>query len=147
MDLQFQIDTSAHRAKLKSIPIARRRKLKLILQQVGIEAVNKITALTGETAPPIKAGEGVRRKHIGGWADRTTNLVRAISSEVSVHPRYIDLQIGVLQGRSLIAVTINDVIEYAQYLDDMEGISVLGGVPEVAFQSLKKYLKVDYAVT
>lgn len=138
MEAGYSIDLSEHNEMVRRVPLDRREKLRLLMEQHGGEAVNKIKALTAETTP-----DG-RRKHIGGWADVTTNLVRAITSDLEVNRGSLTLYIGVMSGRGLLGISVDDVIEYAVHLDNMEGISVLGGVPKEAFSSLVRGIKNIY---
>lgn len=141
---EFSIDRSEWRKKVRRIPMERRAKMRLVIEQTVREAVDKIKGYTGETAEPIRAGGPRRRKHIGGWADRTHNLRNSIGHELNISKGRIDVLIGVGMGSGVLGVSVDDVIEYAIHLDAMEGIDVLGGVPKQAFDRLVRNLKKVY---
>jgi hypothetical protein len=44
------------------------------LEAAGWKIIGYLRSLTSKQQPPIKAGEGWRAAHPGGWADRTGNL-------------------------------------------------------------------------
>lgn len=53
------------------------------LEASGFRIVGYLRSLTGKQQPPIKAGEGYRSAHPGGWADRTGNLNAATRFRVN----------------------------------------------------------------
>lgn len=50
------------------------RNIELALEAAGQEERTFLRSSTGESRPPVRAGEGPRRAHPGHWADVTTNL-------------------------------------------------------------------------
>lgn len=144
MNVEYSIDKTDWQRKVRTIPMRRRQKMRLVIEQTMQEALDKIKGYTGETASPVRAGEGMRLKHPGGWADVTTNLRDSIGKAINVSNGRIDVVIGVGVQEGLLGVSVDDVLEYAVHLDNMEGINVLGGIPLTAFRSLVKNLKHVY---
>lgn len=118
--------------------------MRLVIEQTVREAVDQIKGYTSQTSPPVRSGEGRRRQHPGGWADVTTNLRNSIGHDLNVSTGRIEVVIGVGVGKGMLGVSVDDVLEYAVHVDNMQGINVLGGIPKVAFMQLVKNLKKVY---
>lgn len=134
----FTVDKRSHDQMMKELRVERPKAILLAVEQVGKEAVNLVTMLTGRTAPPVRAGEGRRKKHIGNWADITGNLARSIDSEVDVTGTTLTMTWGVIRKRGIRGTNIEDVVEYATYLDQRRGIKVLGGIEKIVEQKVIK---------
>jgi len=93
---------------------------------VATSVVNHARSLTSETKPGVKEGEGARRVHPGGWADITSNLANSIGSNISWN------------GFTLVT-TIEAGMEYAAYLDALEGIDVLGGADKIITNVVRQF--------
>jgi len=132
------VNKSKHDSFFAKARTERARQIKHAVEAEGVKASNMAKALTNRPAPPIKKGEGSRMRHIGNWADRTGNLARSIGSEISVHGNTLILTWGVISRSGLSGVTITDVIEYAEHLDNMSGYSVLGGIEQAVRNNVRK---------
>ena len=132
------VNKSRHDAFFRKIREQRARQIRHAVEAEGVKAVNLVTMLTNRPAPPIKKGEGKRMKHIGNWADRLGNLARSISSEIEVSGSTIVLTWGVIRSTGLSGVTITDVIEYAEHLDNMSGYAVLGGIEQAVDNNVRR---------
>lgn len=52
------------------------------LDSAGYQYINHLQSLTGKMRPPVKAGQGRRSAHPGGWSDITGNLAGAFTHQV-----------------------------------------------------------------
>lgn len=59
------------------------RNIEQALDGAGYEVINFFQSLTSKMRPPVKAGQGPRRAHPGGWADVTRNLANAYRHTVN----------------------------------------------------------------
>lgn len=53
------------------------------LDGAGFEEINFLRSYTNEMRPPVRAGQGPRRAHPGGWSDVTNNLRNAYHHKVN----------------------------------------------------------------
>lgn len=134
----FSVDKSSHESLMRQLRVEQPQAILLAVEQVGKEAVNMVTMLTSRTAPPVKAGQGRRKKHIGNWADVTGNLARSIGSEIDVSGTTLTMTWGVIRKKGIRGVSVEDVVEYAEYLDQRRGYRVLGGIERVVEQKVIK---------
>ena len=111
-------DISDFLNQVKELELGRETIAQNLAESVAETVVNHARSLTSETTPGVKAGEGSRRLHPGGWADITGNLANSIKSSID------------WQGLTVTA-TIEAGMEYAEYLDALEGIDVLGGADQI----------------
>lgn len=125
------VDKSGHNELVYYLGNARRRRIKQAVEAEAEMAVNFVTSLTSRTKEGVRSGDGPRRMHPGNWADVTSNLVRAIGQETRMEQNRIIVEWGVIKRQGLSGVTIHDVIEYAERLDNLNGIKVLAGVNRV----------------
>lgn len=63
------------------------RNIENALEAAGLEEVVFLRSYTSRMRPPVRAGQGSRRAHPGGWADVTSNLANSYS--VSVNGRRV----------------------------------------------------------
>lgn len=89
------------------------KRAERIGEVVGRKTVDYLKSYTEEIRPPAKTGDGPRFAHPGHWADVTNNLKNA-------H------QFHVLVNGHIVEVKVYNNMEYARYLDDREGFSVVG---------------------
>ena len=133
--LSLSVNNDEFRAKLKRTLSDRLERGKRVVKLTATEVVNHATSLTGETRPPAKSGEGQRKAHPGGWADITGNLAISIQvGDITVTRTKVKASFGVEAEASA-------VMEYAEVLDQRDGIDVLGGADVEARKALKKYGK------
>jgi len=133
--LSLSVNNDEFRAKLKRTLSDRLERGKRVVKLTATEVVNHATSLTGETRPPAKSGEGPRKAHPGGWADITGNLAISIQvGDITVTRTKVKASFGVKAEASA-------VMEYAEVLDQRDGIDVLGGADVEARKALKKYGK------
>lgn len=103
--------------QLRRFGIEGRRMAKLACEKAGIDLISYAKSTTSELRPPVRASEGLRNAHPGGWADRTANLVNSYDSKVE-------------QSEDVIVLSLENSREYAQYLDEKEDYWVLSGLIE-----------------
>lgn len=88
------------------------KRAERIGRYVGFKTVDYLRSYTDELRPPAKVGDGPRFAHPGHWGDVTNNLKNAHGHEVIVNGHVVE-------------VKIYNNMEYARYLDDREGFSVV----------------------
>lgn len=133
--LSLRVNNDEFRSKLRRTLSDRLERGKRVVQVTATEVVNHAKSLTGETRPPAKSGEGPRKAHPGGWADITDNLANSIQvGDITVTRTKVKASFGVEAEASA-------VMEYAEVLDQRDGIDVLGGADVEARKALKKYGK------
>lgn len=89
------------------------KRAERIGEVVGRKTVDYLKSYTEEIRPPAKTGDGPRFAHPGHWADVTNNLKNAHQFQVLVNGHIVE-------------VKVYNNMEYARYLDDREGFSVVG---------------------
>lgn len=88
--------------------------LRNALDAAGFAARDYDLALTGPSVPGVRKGDGPRSAHEGGWADITGNLAGSYDHEVTVSPK-----------RHRVTLTSIARMEYAPFVNNHEGISVM----------------------
>jgi len=58
------------------------RNIVLALDGVRYEYIGHLQSLTAKMRPPVKAGEGPRKTHPGGWSDVSGQLANAFQSKI-----------------------------------------------------------------
>lgn len=111
-DVTDQID-----AMLQGITLDTMAKVEILLQAVGAETIAYLRSLTSNTRPPVRAGEGSRYAHPGGWADVTGNLANAYAFAVE-------------KGSDSISLVLSNSMSYAAILEARDGFFVLSGVTD-----------------
>lgn len=86
------------------------------LELVGIQVVNYLRSLTDSMRPPVKADEGPRQAHPGGWAD--------VSGQLALSYHYDVRRLG----PTTFELTISNNAEYAEALEARDGYFVISGV-------------------
>lgn len=82
---------------------------------IGARVIAHLRSLTDEMRPPARAGEGMRRAHPGGWAD--------VRGALSLGYRY-----EVIPTPTGAKVMFENIMEYAIYLELLDGYYVLSGI-------------------
>lgn len=86
------------------------------LELVGIRVTNYLRSLTETMRPPVKADEGPRQAHPGGWAD--------VSGQLALSYHYDVRRLGA----TAFELTISNNAEYAEHLENRDGYFVIAGV-------------------
>lgn len=105
----------------------RKELIKNVSEVISGELLNYARSQTSNIVAGINAGDGVRRTHPGGWADRTSVLVNSMVRRVSI------------DGDSIV-VEFFAGAEYAGELDKKEGYSVFAGIETEFIPRLNKTL-------
>lgn len=121
-------DFTGFEKQIEELEMDSKQKAENVAEGVAESVVNHARSLTSQTKPGVKSGEGFRRVHPGGWADITGNLANSIKSRVE------------WEGQTVIGI-VEAGMEYAAYLDALEGIDVLGGADQIIKRAVKKYEK------
>ncbi len=82
------------------------------LDAAGIESEDYDLEFVGPLLPPVRAAEGPRTGHRGGWGDRSGNLAQSYDHEVK------------RQGDKTTLKRIAGM-DYSHYVDAHEGISIM----------------------
>jgi len=93
------------------------------VEAINIEALEVAKSYTSFVVPGIRASEGPRTTHLGGWADRTSLMVN------SFYQAYRRVKRGVYEG------TLENTAEYALYVEAL-GYWVLSGLFEGKLQEI-----------
>lgn len=73
------------KATAAAVPLTR-ETVALTLEKAGFDIVSHERSLTAKLRPPVKAGDGMRQAHPGGWADITSNLASSYGFRVNGGP-------------------------------------------------------------
>jgi hypothetical protein len=103
--------------EIEAVRISEMQKVRNVAEMVGHETIAFLRSKTGETQPPLRAGQPSRRAHPGGWADVSGNLALAYEFEILEEPD------GWL-------VHFRNGMEYAAILEARDGYFVLRGVTD-----------------
>lgn len=115
--ITFTADKPDVQKAIRALRVDARRKIVLVLQQVGLETMAYLRSLTTEMRPPAAGKDNSRRAHPGHWADVTGQLAGSYSWEVEEH------------GDEVVLVLRNDAA-HAIWVEMREGFFVLSGVAD-----------------
>lgn len=154
MSPEFSIDEKSWRDEWLRLEMEAMRKVAMLLEVTGAEAVAYLRSLTSQVVPAARSGEGERRAHPGGWADITGNLANAYAFEVLAKGTRLvwstegpttgteDSPVGVeaqpnVQGsvpRSLdtdeLILALSNSMDYAAALEAKDGYYILTGLAD-----------------
>lgn len=131
--IQMLADTPDVASAIARIEMSTHSKIRQLLELVGITTISYLRSLTDEMRPPASADRPPRRAHPGHWADITSQLALGYSWEIEE------------RGPAEIALVLRNVVEYAIYVDVMEGFFVLRGIADpggLVYQAIQRAMPI-----
>lgn len=122
--LELSINEPDWRKEWRELDEEMSTKVTSLLKITGIEAVAFLRSLTDTMRPPVRASEGWRKAHPGGWADVTSQLALGYDFEVLVARATYDAP------PAWWSLVLMNHVEYAVYLENLDGYYVLAGITD-----------------